>query len=565
VNCAVSFAELAAEGFGVPAAVNGRAPLSQIRGRKVAIEYLLQAMTSCPDQISTVVAANSRQYVQASHWAAASASVLPAMRVVRLEDLRQGVVPVDVWIGLSGDLIPLLNERNRGLCAGGKVQPLVCLQHGLSIPRFLYDRYLRLLFTPHYACDALVCPSQAAGAALRKLLAHLVEWGDSSIGVRLQCAAEIVSLPLAIDTDRYRPPDDRRLVRAALGLDDATIVLTYVGFISLVKSDIGVLLRVFRDLVARCQPDRRLRLILAGTGNPTYMHSLSTYVCQLGLAEHVSFVPELEDQQKIVLLQGSDIFVSLPDTTQESFGLTPVEAMSCGVPQVGSDWSGYRESIIDGETGFLIPTIWTDIDGSLESEHGLGGDWHVQHAVLGQAVEVDMQILASRLQLLVEDAGLRRRMAEASRRRAVAEFSFEVFRHRLRKLVTTLTARAPAKAKPDMSSALDRPNYYSTYGHYASRTATPDDRLRLLVRPGDRTIHEILQVVQSEVPGVRLFDAELLERVVETLARAVDGMTCADLICAVSGCEPEIASRQSILRHVQWLRKQGCILGSTVC
>ena len=57
------------------------------------------------------------------------------------------------------------------------------------------------------------------------------------------------------------------------------------------------------------------------------------------------------------LWAGSDIFISLVDNIQETFGITPVEAMAAGLPVVVSDWDGYRFTVRDGEQGFLIPTL----------------------------------------------------------------------------------------------------------------------------------------------------------------------------------------------------------------
>ena len=51
-----------------------------------------------------------------------------------------------------------------------------------------------------------------------------------------------------------------------------------------------------------------------------------------------------------------DIFVSLVDNVQETFGLTPLEAMAAGLPVVASDWDGYRETVRHGVDGFLVPT-----------------------------------------------------------------------------------------------------------------------------------------------------------------------------------------------------------------
>ena len=53
----------------------------------------------------------------------------------------------------------------------------------------------------------------------------------------------------------------------------------------------------------------------------------------------------------------SDVFISLSDNIQETFGITPIEAMASGLPVVVSDWDGYRHSVRDGIDGFLIQTF----------------------------------------------------------------------------------------------------------------------------------------------------------------------------------------------------------------
>ncbi len=53
------------------------------------------------------------------------------------------------------------------------------------------------------------------------------------------------------------------------------------------------------------------------------------------------------------------IFTSPIDNIQETFGLTPVEAMACGVPRLSSDWDGYRDTGLEKQ-GFLIKTSWTN-------------------------------------------------------------------------------------------------------------------------------------------------------------------------------------------------------------
>ena len=49
----------------------------------------------------------------------------------------------------------------------------------------------------------------------------------------------------------------------------------------------------------------------------------------------------------------ADVFITTP--WYEPFGITPLEAMACGTPVIGSNVGGIKFSVADGETGFLVP------------------------------------------------------------------------------------------------------------------------------------------------------------------------------------------------------------------
>jgi phosphoheptose isomerase len=57
----------------------------------------------------------------------------------------------------------------------------------------------------------------------------------------------------------------------------------------------------------------------------------------------------------------ADVFVTTP--WYEPFGITPVEAMACGTPVLGSDVGGIRFTVRDGETGYLVPARDSDAVG----------------------------------------------------------------------------------------------------------------------------------------------------------------------------------------------------------
>jgi len=91
------------------------------------------------------------------------------------------------------------------------------------------------------------------------------------------------------------------------------------------------------------------RLVLVGDG-PDRDQAVSR-ARELGAAERVSFLGERDVLPS--LLTDSDVF--LLASTEESFGLSALEAMSCGVPVVAPRVGGIPEVVTDGVTGWLSP------------------------------------------------------------------------------------------------------------------------------------------------------------------------------------------------------------------
>src|SRR5690606_12309109 len=72
-----------------------------------------------------------------------------------------------------------------------------------------------------------------------------------------------------------------------------------------------------------------------------------------GVADRVIFTGRRGRQAIKHYYSAADIFVSTP--WYEPFGITPLEAMACGTPVIGSDVGGIKYTVSDGETGFLVP------------------------------------------------------------------------------------------------------------------------------------------------------------------------------------------------------------------
>ena len=72
-----------------------------------------------------------------------------------------------------------------------------------------------------------------------------------------------------------------------------------------------------------------------------------------GVAELITFVGRRGRETLKYYYSTADIFVTVP--WYEPFGITPIEAMACGTPVIGSNVGGIKYSVRDGETGYLVP------------------------------------------------------------------------------------------------------------------------------------------------------------------------------------------------------------------
>src|SRR5947199_3382744 len=80
---------------------------------------------------------------------------------------------------------------------------------------------------------------------------------------------------------------------------------------------------------------------------------LATLALNEGVADQVDFVGRRGRDALPMYYSAADVFVTTP--WYEPFGITPLEAMACGTPVVGSNVGGIKYSVVDGETGFLVP------------------------------------------------------------------------------------------------------------------------------------------------------------------------------------------------------------------
>jgi N-acetyl-alpha-D-glucosaminyl L-malate synthase BshA len=109
------------------------------------------------------------------------------------------------------------------------------------------------------------------------------------------------------------------------------------------------------DIFARVQAEVPSVLVMVGDG-PDRVDAESE-ARALGLEDKVFFLGKIDAVAP--LLAAADLFL-LP-SSNESFGLSALEALACGVPVIGTDVGGIPEVVRHGETGCLYPV--GDVDG----------------------------------------------------------------------------------------------------------------------------------------------------------------------------------------------------------
>jgi glycosyltransferase involved in cell wall biosynthesis len=139
-----------------------------------------------------------------------------------------------------------------------------------------------------------------------------------------------------IDTHRFTPDPAAR---------SATPVFAYLGRLKKYKG-VDIVLRAFARLA---MPGAVLEI--AGTGD--HRPALEVLARSLDLGDRVRFLGFVSESEKLALLRRAwAVALASP---KEGWGITNLEAAACATPVVASDSPGIRESVRDGETGFLVP------------------------------------------------------------------------------------------------------------------------------------------------------------------------------------------------------------------
>lgn len=165
----------------------------------------------------------------------------------------------------------------------------------------------------------------------------------------LKIPVEVVWNP--IDTDWFRPPASKQVLKSRLGLSQETQHVSILGTLAPHKGHVCFL--KMAKLVSESRPLTDFHIIGGGRErDEDYIASLKLLVEDLGLADRVRFWGLVDDSRARDVLAASDLFV-LP-SREEGFGLVLAEAQACEVPVLTTRMRPLDEVVEDTRTGYLV-------------------------------------------------------------------------------------------------------------------------------------------------------------------------------------------------------------------
>jgi glycosyltransferase involved in cell wall biosynthesis len=486
----------------------------------------------------------------------------PAATRIVAGTILNSVLPARSGALLRGqpDLYELGWMRRRAV--GDRAYSLLGLVHTIAPPAV---RQLIAMNSvgPLHPWDAVICTSPSVKDALEPMLEGWGEHLAERTGGTSPARPMLPVIPLGVDVDRFAAladrPEARARRRAELGVGDDEVVALWVGRLSFFEKAFPQ--PMFRALQrAARMTGGKLAFAMAGWF-PSDADRRRFEQAAKACAPDVRVLFLNGNDRDLVgeLWAAGDIFLSLVDNVQETFGITPLEAMAAGLPIVASDWDGYRYTMRHGVEALLVPTL-------LAPAAGLGPTMVARHAIeidsyqgyvgaIAQFTAVNVERAAQALAELIRSPELRRRMGEAGRARAREAFDWPVVARQYAALLEELAAvrQASGEASIRQRSNPVKGDPYADFAGFATQAAGPD--LPLSATPGLGPA-DVMKTRDIDLDQAFGYWRASLEECAEVLRRIADG-EAKTLRQVLAGFPPE--RRHLVELGVMWLAKQGFV------
>lgn len=226
---------------------------------------------------------------------------------------------------------------------------------------------------------------------------------------------KITIVPCGFNPQEFYPLD-RMLARMVLKLEADEFIILQLGRV-VPRKGIDNVIRAMSKLKKTATP-ARLFIVGGDADDPNPLNDPEIARLQ-GIAEEVNVSDRVVftgRKQRDVLkyyYAAADVFITTP--WYEPFGITPLEAMACGTPVIGSNVGGIKYSVEDGKSGFLVPPN-------------------------------DPDALAIKIYELLHDESLRKKMRESGLKRVNAVFTWSKVTEKIAAVYERVLLTCPSRS-----------------------------------------------------------------------------------------------------------------------
>ncbi len=331
-----------------------------------------------------------------------------------------------------------------------------------------------MLTAPTEDYDALICTSQAVRHSIDTQLAMMREYLTAEFGPRRRPEPMRVTIPLGVNADDFATSaEQRKTWREKLEIPQDAVVALFMGRFNVREKMNPALMALSLERAAKAT-GQTIYWVNAGW-SPSAKEEAAYHTQTRELCPSVEYrsVDGRPAEVRFSIWSVADFFISLSDNVQETFGLTPIEAMAAGLPCVVTDWDGYKDTVRDGEDGFRIPTIAPPPGEGADLAYWFSNLWINYGNYVGataQFTAIDYGAAERAISALIRDPELRRRMGESARRRVCEVFDWAAIIPQYQALWAEQNARRLA-APPEAAVRVNpyRPDPFTLFQSYPSR------------------------------------------------------------------------------------------------
>jgi len=301
--------------------------------------------------------------------------------------------------------------------------------------------------------DAIICTSDCVLDTVNRVIDDRFEKLSSKFSIKNPIYPQLPVIPLGLDKDEFDYTEDfKKKSRKNLGIEENDIVIVYVGRLSFhAKAHHVPMYLALESCSKDLEKNQKIHIIQTGWFANNFVKD--TFVDEgkkICPSVKFHFLDGKDQDNKHISLSSGDIFISLSDNIQETFGLTPLEGMAAGLAVIVSDWNGYKSTVRQNIDGYRVNTVLLG--------KGYGEDFAYDHMMekinydhyVGMSVQrvaVDVADCIEKLSILIRDKDKRIKFGKSGKQRIKECFDWSVILKQYRDLANELDSIRLSESK----------------------------------------------------------------------------------------------------------------------